>query len=115
MWSLDTLDWDTRSADATYQACMDAKDGDIILMHDIHEPTVVAQEDVIKGLQDKGFQLVTVTELYTYRMGDFGPGKASYKMTLEEYNRILEEQAASTEDVTVETEETSTEASTSSN
>ena len=117
MWSLDTLDWDTRSADATYQACMDAKDGDIILMHDIHEPTVVAQEDVIKGLQDKGFQLVTVTELYTYRMGDFGPGKASYKMTLEEYNRILEDQAAaSTENTTSETEETtSAEDSTSSN
>ena len=97
MWSLDTLDWDTRSADATYQACMEAKDGDIILMHDIHEPTVVAQEDVIKGLQEKGFQLVTVTELYTYRMGDFGPGKASYKMTLEEYNNILAQQNATTE------------------
>lgn len=97
MWSLDTLDWDTRSADATYQACMEAKDGDIILMHDIHEPTMIAQEDVIKGLQEKGFQLVTVTELYTYRMGDFGPGKASYKMTLEEYNNILAQINATTE------------------
>jgi len=104
MWSLDTLDWDTRSADATYLACMEAKDGDIILMHDIHEPTVVAQEDVIKGLQEKGFQLVTVTELYTYRMGDFGPGKASYKMTLDEYQSILALQSASstTENITEE-------------
>ena len=98
IWSVDTMDWSTRSADKTYEACMGAQDGDIILMHDIHEPTIVAAEDIVKGLQAKGFQLVTVTELYEYRMGDFGPGKANYKMTLDEYNRILAEQdAASTE------------------
>lgn len=106
MWSVDTMDWSTRSADKTYAACMEAQDGDIILMHDIHEPTIVAAEDIIKGLQAKGFQLVTVTELYEYRMGDFGPGKANYKMTLDEYNRILAEQAAasteSTEDTTAD-------------
>ena len=102
MWSVDTMDWSTRSADKTYAACMEAQDGDIILMHDIHEPTIVAAEDIIKGLQAKGFQLVTVTELYEYRMGDFGPGKANYKMTLDEYNRILAEQAAASTEETVE-------------
>ena len=73
---------------------MEAVDGDIILMHDIHEPTIVAAEDIVKGLQEKGFQLVTVTELYTYRQGEFGPGKVNYKITVEEYNSILAEQAA---------------------
>ena len=102
IWSVDTMDWSTRSADKTYEACMGAQDGDIILMHDIHEPTIVAAEDIVKGLQAKGFQLVTVTELYEYRMGDFGPGKANYKMTLDEYNRILAEQAAAS----TETQET---------
>lgn len=120
MWSVDTEDWRTRSADSTYQACMAAVDGDIILMHDIHEATIVAAEDIVKGLQEKGFQLVTVSELYTYRQGEFGPGKVNYKMDVEEYNRILAQQtAASTENMTTETEgtstETSTEASTSSN
>lgn len=108
IWSLDTLDWSTRSADATYEACMKAQDGDIILMHDIHESTVVAAEDIVKGLQQKGFQLVTVSELYQYRLGDFGPGIVNYKMTLSEYNSIYAKQeAASTEDTTGDqTEET---------
>lgn len=90
LWSLDTLDWSTRSADATYDACMEAKDGDIILMHDIHESTVVAAEDIVAGLQEKGFQLVTVSELYHYRQGEFGPGTVNFKMTLDEYKKILE-------------------------
>lgn len=89
MWSVDTLDWDTRSADATYDSCMTAKDGDIILMHDIHECTAVATEDIIPALQAKGFQLVTVTELYTYRQGEFGPGKVNYSISAEEYKEIL--------------------------
>ena len=112
MWSVDTEDWRTRSADATYQSCMNAVDGDIILMHDIHETTIVAAEDIVKGLQAKGFQLVTVSELYKYRQGEFGPGKVNYKMDVEEYNRILAQQAASsTEAVNVENEDTvSTEA-----
>jgi len=113
MWSVDTEDWKTRSADATYQACMEAADGDIILMHDIHEPTIVAAEDIIKGLQAKGFQLVTVSELYEYRQGEFGPGKVNYKMDVEEYNRILAQQAASsTEDTSSSTEDTTSETET---
>ena len=106
LWSLDTEDWKTRSADSTYDACMGAKDGDIILMHDIHECTAIAAEDIISGLQEKGFQLVTVSELYQYRQGDFGPGTVNFSMTLDEYNKILEEQAAAvTETVPGETEE----------
>lgn len=98
MWSLDTLDWKTRSTSATVEASLEAKDGDIILMHDIHEPTVAAAEDIIVGLQEKGFQLVTVSELYQYRKGEYGPGSVHYSMSLDEYNQILaEEAAASTE------------------
>ncbi len=104
MWSVDTLDWKTRSADSTYDSCMTAKDGDIILMHDIHECSAIAAEDIIPDLQAKGFQLVTVTELYTYRQGEFGPGKVNYSITAEEYNTILSNQAAvSTEESTSET------------
>lgn len=84
LWSLDTLDWKTRSTEKTYESCMTAKDGDIILMHDIHEPTVAGVEEIITGLQEKGFQLVTVTELYKYRNGDFSNGSVHYSMTAEE-------------------------------
>lgn len=110
IWSLDTLDWKTRNAESNYEACMGAKDGDIILMHDIHASTVDAAERIVTGLQAKGFQLVTVTELYEYRKGEYGEGSVHYSMSAEEYNKILENEALATstevEDTTEETEGT---------
>lgn len=39
------------------------KDGTIILMHDIHEPSVKAAERIIPELINMGFKLVTVSEM----------------------------------------------------
>ncbi len=39
------------------------KDGDIILMHDIHTESVDAAVELIPKLIDAGFQLVTVSEM----------------------------------------------------
>ena len=65
MWSLDTRDWDTLDADADYNAVMngDLTDGSIILMHDIHEPSVNAALRIIPDLVAQGYKLVTVSEL----------------------------------------------------
>ena len=65
MWSLDTLDWQTLNADADYKAVMegDLTDGSIILMHDIHEPSVQAALKIIPDLVAKGYKLMTVSEL----------------------------------------------------
>lgn len=63
MWSLDTLDWKTRNVQSTVNAVMNAKDGDIVLMHDIHKESVEAAVQLIPKLVEKGFQLVTVREL----------------------------------------------------
>ena len=66
MWSLDTEDWKLLDADADYSAVMngDLTDGTIILMHDIHEPSVkCATEKLIPALIDQGYKLVTVSEL----------------------------------------------------
>ena len=107
MWSLDTLDWKTRNTQSDIDAALGAKDGDIVLMHDIHEPTVAAAEAIITGLQEKGFQLVTVSELYQYRKGEYGAGTVHYSMTLDEYNKIMAEEAAATateDETTVESE-----------
>lgn len=113
MWSVDTLDWKTRNADSNYQACMEAKDGDIILMHDIHEATVAAAERIVTGLQEKGFQLVTVSELYEYRKGTYGEGTVHYSMTLEEYNEILAQEAVASAPNGTETDSTAEEGNTS--
>ena len=63
LWSVDTLDWKTRNSESTYQSIMTAKDGDIVLMHDIHTPTAQAVVRAIPELVKKGYQLVTVSEL----------------------------------------------------
>lgn len=68
LWSLDTLDWKTLSTPSTVHTVMaEASDGSVILMHDIHKPTVKAAEQLIPKLQKKGYQLVTVSEMAKYK------------------------------------------------
>lgn len=63
-WSVDTLDWKSKNADAVYNEIMkDVSDGAIILCHDLHKTTVDAMERVIPALIEKGYQLVTVSDL----------------------------------------------------
>lgn len=64
LWNIDTLDWKIRNAQTTIDTVMEkAKDGDIILMHDIHTESVDAALELIPKLEEAGFQLVTVSEL----------------------------------------------------
>lgn len=64
MWDIDTLDWKTMNADSTYNTTMDSvTDGDIVLMHDIHQPSVEAALRIIPDLIEQGYKLVTVSEL----------------------------------------------------
>lgn len=68
LWTIDTLDWKTRDTEKTIKAVMsNIKDGDIVLMHDIHEPTKRAACYLIPKLRQEGYQLVTVSELAKYR------------------------------------------------
>ncbi len=67
-WSDDTLDWKTRSKSATVNYVMkNVQDGDIVLMHDLHEPTKEAALELIPKLKKKGYQIVTVSELAKYK------------------------------------------------
>ena len=77
MWSVDTLDWKTRNTEKTIASVKNsAKDGSIILMHDIHAPTAPAAEQIIPYLLKQGYQLVTVSELLDARKGGAQIGKA---------------------------------------
>ena len=64
-WSLDSLDWSYKDVDKDYNEIMngDLTDGSIILMHDIHEPSVKAAIKMIPELVQKGYKLMTVSEL----------------------------------------------------
>ncbi len=79
LWSIDTLDWKTRDVQATISAVLDhVQDGDIILMHDLYETAADASDVIIPELTARGYQLVTVSELSSYR-GGMIPGKSYYK------------------------------------
>lgn len=75
LWSIDTLDWKTLNADKTADAILkQARDGDIILMHDIHAPTAKAVKKVLPKLNAQGFQVCTVSELLEARNIQLHPG-----------------------------------------
>jgi peptidoglycan/xylan/chitin deacetylase (PgdA/CDA1 family) len=71
-WSVDTIDWKTKNADAVYnEVIKSAKSGSIILCHDIYPTTAEAMKRVIPDLAAKGYKLVTVSEL----LGSTEPGR----------------------------------------
>ncbi len=59
MWSLDTEDWKLDGCNGISNAVMngDLTDGTIILMHDIHEPSVKAALRLIPDLIAQGYKL----------------------------------------------------------
>lgn len=64
MWSIDTEDWKHPGVGVvTNRAVNQARNGSIILLHDIHASTLAAVEGIVTGLQNRGFRLVTVSEL----------------------------------------------------
>ena len=74
-WSIDPKDWQNRDADTIYRLVMEnAVDGGIVLLHDIRIYTKEAVERIVPGLIEKGFQLVTVSELLEYLYYDLEPG-----------------------------------------
>jgi len=67
IWSVDPRDWQTRNADAVHSAIMNnVKDRSIVLSHDLYKTTADAMERVIPELISKGYQLVTISELFYY-------------------------------------------------
>ncbi|GCE19101.1 polysaccharide deacetylase family protein [Dictyobacter kobayashii] len=67
LWNIDTQDWTRPGTSAIVHAVLDhASNGDIILMHDgggDRSQTVAALPQIIAGLQQQGFTLVTVPQL----------------------------------------------------
>lgn len=67
-WSVDTEDWRTRNAEAIKKVLLEqVKDGDIVLLHEIYQPTLEGLEMALEELSREGYQFVTVSELMHYR------------------------------------------------
>ncbi len=63
-WSVDTRDWELKDTAAIIDYVLaNAKDGDVVLLHDIHDFTVEAMKTVIPALKAQGYQLVTFSEM----------------------------------------------------
>ena len=71
-WSMDTEDWLSRNAEKVVAAVQGAGDlnGQVVLMHDIHDSTIEAAKTLVPWLIEQGYQLVTVSELITLHYGD---------------------------------------------
>jgi len=63
-WSVDPRDWESRNTGKILQALRkDVKANDVILLHDIYEPSVDAALRLVDELQEQGYLFVTVEEL----------------------------------------------------
>ena len=68
LWSIDTKDWLYKEPEKSSKIVFDnVKDGDIILMHDIHKETIDLVKIVVPELKARGYELVTVSELAKYK------------------------------------------------
>ncbi len=68
LWSIDPEDWDDRNVDREVEEVVaQARDGDIILMHDIFKESVEAALRIVDRLHQEGFYFVTVEELFAQK------------------------------------------------
>ena len=68
LWSIDPEDWKDRDRDRVVQAVVDqARDGGIILMHDIFPESVEAALEIVDALHAQGYYFCTIEELFAAR------------------------------------------------
>ena len=71
VWSVDTRDWADRNSEIVCsRAVAGARNGAVILMHDIHQTSVNAVPCILNSLKQQGYSFVTVQNL----IGDMTPG-----------------------------------------
>lgn len=76
MWSVDTLDWKYRDKDYVKNYILNhSKDGDIVLLHDVHRSSVDGFIEALPELKARGFQLLTVSELLQWKGLEAEAGK----------------------------------------
>ncbi len=69
LWSIDTRDFESNPDETTLLSTImqNITDGGIILMHDTHEITANAADEVFNAIISAGFQTVTVSELLEFK------------------------------------------------
>ena len=79
-WSLDTYDWRGRSTREVLAKVKKAiQDGDIILCHDIKENTPESTRQMVRYLEEQGYMLLTVDELFAKDGIELRPDTVYYR------------------------------------
>lgn len=93
-WTVDPLDWKRPGVSVVVQRLVTgAKNGAILLTHDIHAPTIEAIPQVLDQLSAKGFRFVTVSELLAME-----PPQAELMIMPAELKELTKERAPSGSD-----------------
>lgn len=75
LWSLDTRDWKNRDSTIVCNRIVEgAREGSIILLHDLYSSSVDGAVMAIDILQQQGYEFVTVPELFASRGASVGAG-----------------------------------------
>lgn len=84
LWSVDPEDWSTHDAGAVVRRVQKkARDGDILLMHDLSPSSVTAALRLIDQMTAQGYQFCTVSELAAIRGKRLEAGEKYYKLPKE--------------------------------
>jgi hypothetical protein len=72
MWAVDPQDWRKPGSSVVTQRILSATDpGEIVLVHDIHAPTIAAMPATLDGLLGRGLRFVTISQLIAMEGGGF--------------------------------------------
>lgn len=64
LWTVDPCDWNTHDVNRVVKCVVNnTKSGDIILLHDIYDSSVVAALEIVDELKRQGYNFVTVDQL----------------------------------------------------
>ena len=81
LWSVDPQDWKYRNKQKVVSSILSqAKDGDIILMHDTYNTSVDAALSIIDTLRARGYRFVTVSELARIKGVGLRPGAVYFQI-----------------------------------
>ena len=97
LWSVDTMDWSVSGKSNAKDTILknlksEAKDGGIILMHDIHKTSCDAVPAVLDWLIQQGYQVCSVSEMFAARGVELEDGVTYSKcITAEQYKAQKEQ------------------------
>ena len=81
LWTLDTEDWKYKNAEKISNYIVDnAKDGSIVLLHDLYETSVDGALLAMEKLEKEGYAFVTIDELAKLKNIELKKEKSYYQI-----------------------------------